>query len=593
MGSSGLTPLAVGQNGLGTSGNSQKGGPVRQARQPEEERLRRLHEVQQLLKTRIAGRGICREGVERIARESSFTFAWLEENILNIAGNCVDLEIEFDATQRDLVKDVVLKISTAGVEEQKTEASHVLKQDLAQVSVNSKALPWHSLDNFSFNLGRLAHLDHLSKGINCFEAIDGLYLSFRKIWEEEKHRLHNKQEIGHICRGTIGRPAMGKRGRLGLSLDYWICKRELRQAAMTTQDQDAMDLDESEGTAEKIPGDVLWTSKLNCETGYPPLRIAKDWVGEGVFSEQPQEDNVEGTYDEKNLWLEPPPTLVSASAAEDGELTSSEEAGAVAGISIPKPPNIRFVFELLPSVLLPGAVISGLRSQSLTMTILAPQNARTYARALSSQSSGIISSSGRWERSLKTYPHDGQEKQTQHSYTLHTPPNQWWHSLQSLSFEHPRQLAELIPVLRQYALLWSLLRNTSKADKLATPEQMPAAPKPAKSREPRKRSNRKPEQTRLEQMLNGTSEGARAQPVTINLEIESDTMAKLDLIFPLPKSKGAAFGTVGVEVRRGGDVVVREIMGVEVEVEAASRVLGISEDLGVLVQWVLDRVLRG
>lgn len=71
IGSQGLTPS--GQNGLGISTKdvSTKEGSGGRQRNMEEERVRNLQEVQRMLSTRLAGRAICREGVQRIAQRRS------------------------------------------------------------------------------------------------------------------------------------------------------------------------------------------------------------------------------------------------------------------------------------------------------------------------------------------------------------------------------------------------------------------------------------------------------------------------------------------------------------------------------------------
>src|SRR2546423_6184480 len=289
IGSQGLTPLPNGQDGLGITAKEQvmstKEGSVGGKRNVEEERLLNVHEVQRLLKTRLAGRAICREGVQRIAQLSSLTFAWLDDNNLSIAGNCVDLEIVFDDAQRDSVNDVVLKINTSGVEEHKKDASAVLRQDLALSDFNTSAAPWKSLEAFSANLGRLAHLDQLSNGLNCFEALDGLYYSFQRIWEEEKKRLQNKHILSRICEGTLGRPMMHRKRKLGLSLDYWVENRRMKERRSKPLGHDAMDIDEADSELDQDEqSSPIWLARVGCDKGYPAIRISKDWLGQEVFA---------------------------------------------------------------------------------------------------------------------------------------------------------------------------------------------------------------------------------------------------------------------------------------------------------------------
>lgn len=102
------------------------------ARDNDEERKRHIEDVVQLLRTRISGRSVCREGIERLVQLEGFESIWQEDNI-NIAGNFVDLEIEFHRGQ-NVVKDVSLSYATPDATdgERREEATAVLKRDLVQ-----------------------------------------------------------------------------------------------------------------------------------------------------------------------------------------------------------------------------------------------------------------------------------------------------------------------------------------------------------------------------------------------------------------------------------------------------------------------------
>ena len=635
----GLTPLPTGQDGLGITTNSRapsvKEGSAAGTRNVEEEKLRRLHEVQQLLKGRIAGRGICREGVERIAQQSGLTHAWLDDNNLSIAGNnCVDLEIVFDDVQRDWVKDVILKISTSGVEEHKQEASAVLKQNLTQSDTESADLPWKNLEDFGANLNRLAHFDHLSNGINCFQATEGIYHSFRRIWEEEKKRLQSKHILSRICEGTVGRPAMHDERKLGLSLDYWVDRRRHREMESPSSGSDAMDVDQKEPDVQDgEQSSLMWTAKLGCEVGYPPIRVTKDWLSDEVFQQDETEAN--GNNDnhhvehgiQKLAWLDPPPTLVVSSDVKDDPDAMAMD-GAGAGVSLPKPPNIRFTFSIEPSVLVPMSAVSTMMALGLTTAL--DQKAVTYHQALDaledrqshlgnkegSTDDKLSTSRKRWNRSFTGYDKNGHPTQIQHSYHLHsTMPPLWCFTLESLNFDHPRQLAEIIPILRQYALLWSIMRKLTPVPDTAPETESASVSKtdPGQSqkgsRQPQKKSNIAVKRTKLDTLLssalsaraNGstTGEPGVSIDVTLSLTSTSPSKAKLDLIFPIPiesyqTKEQSRFGTVCIEIGPNGEISLPSTTGLpdmisDVALQKAASVLAFSEDIGVLVQWLLSR----
>jgi hypothetical protein len=580
--------------------------------------------------------------VERIAQHSNLTFVWLDDINLSIAGNWVDLEIVFDQVQRDSVNDVVLKISTSGVEEPRKDASAVLQHDLHQSGFDTVAAPWKSLEAFSANLDRLAHLDHLSNRLNCFEAVDGLYYSFRRIWAEEKKRLRNKSLLSRICEGSLGRPAMHKKRKLGLSLEYWVENRQLREANSRQSGANAMDLDTADTDLDqKEELARTWLARIGCDTGYPPVRVSKDWVAENVFSanDADNEDGKAQVETGKLLWLDPDPTLVaSQNDVDEGDEAVIEQAGA--GVtSLPKPPNICFTFDLEPPVLLTNSAISAIFAQGLTFSV-DYSKASTYQQALYDLGSELRSPQNqpgiqarhddkRWIRDFTVYDKDGLARQARHSYTLYSSSPIRVYPMQSFSFEHPRQLAEVIPLLRQYALLWSIMRKLVSSPRATAVEETASQQEPEKnqrfkkSRAPQKKNNRTTQHARLDAFLgDATSLGGEADrtlsfdfdsearvgvDVSLNLTLTAPPKPKLDLFFRLPyngdnKSSGRAvemprFGTVSVEIESNGGVKVASADGLPWTdtdtLKRMTRVVGLGEDLGVLVHWILGRLSVG
>ena len=608
----------------------------------EEEKLRNLQEVQRLLKTRLAGRAICREGVQRIAQSSNLTFAWLDDNNLSIAGNCVDLEIVFDEAQRDSVKDVVLKINTSGIEEHKKDASAVLQQNLKQSDFDTSAAPWKSLEAFSANLDRLAHLDQLSNRLNCFEAVDGLYYSFQRIWAEEKKRLRNKHVLTRICEGTLGRPAMHKKMKLGLSLEYWFERRRLRETKWKPPGADAMNVDQVDMELDQEEeSSVTWLARIGCETGYPPIRVSKEWVSGEVFPTSDADNNGDEAQDEtrKPIWLDPNPTLVaSPNEMDEGDETVIAQAGAGVN-SLPKSPDIRFKCDLEPAVLLINSAVSTMIAQGLTF-VLDFSKASTYQQALhdlgsnqnfprsqhgiENQEDNAYKAQKRWTKYLTVYDRNGLARQARHSYAFYSSTPVY--PMHSFSFEHPRQLAEAIPVLRQYALLWSIMRKLTPdldakyAEHRTSSSELGSSQLPRKSRAPQKKSNINAQHARLGAFLNGGSvpgrdtglarssdedgEAVVSIDVSLNLTLTNPPKPKLDLVFPLPLSSDSrtsaqakelpGFGTVSIEIEINGRIVVSSATGLPFtdlkSLRKMASVLSVSEDLGVLVQWIIGQL---
>jgi Mediator of RNA polymerase II transcription subunit 1 len=361
LGSHGFTPLPSGGDGLGISTdlNAVTNGAASAlgSRNPEEEKSARIQEVIKLLRTSTAGRGIYREGVERLAQLAGFTHMW-QGDTLAIAGTCVDLEITFDAIEKDKTTDVVLKINfTAESEEHKKDASEVLKVNLAPSTESGNQLPWHNLESFAINLEYLGRMDRLSQGINCFEAIDGLYLSFRRIWEQEKQSMGQARELDRLSQGRLGRPLLNRNEKIGLCLEYWAERRRALVTTLSRTTDDTMQIFQAESSNERNDRIVgTWAASINCEAGYPSLRVSKDWIEESSFDAVQSGDGaVDETLKPEISWAEPPPSLVPP-------VESTNKSNAIdledPDIKMANPPQVRFVVNLEPPVLLPYSHIS-------------------------------------------------------------------------------------------------------------------------------------------------------------------------------------------------------------------------------------------
>jgi Mediator of RNA polymerase II transcription subunit 1 len=643
LGSHGLTPLPSGAERLGISTdlNTVSAGQTTgsNTRNPEEDKLHRLQEVVKLLRSAVAGRGICREGVERLAQLAGFTHIW-QGNTLAIAGTCVDLEITFDGIEKDDAKDVVLKIFTPEFEQHKRDASEVLKSNLDRAFHAETQEPWHSLEDFATNLEHLGRMDHLSQGFNCFEAIDGLYSTFKRIWEEEKKRMNQRRSLDCLCRGATGRPVLNRKKRLGLSLEYWAERRYLAGSKLGDAGRDAPRLGHPELGSERIEDAAgLWTAAINCEAGYPSLRVSKEWVAETIFVRGKIEDETRRERASATIaWDEPAPTLVrSKDNTNDPNPIDLDEAE----IKIPKPPQVRFMVNLEPSVLVPLSIASSvLNKQGLSVT-LDDSKFTTFNQALQflgSQASSFKDTeskalSQRWPRSLCTLEGGEKEIDHYHSYTLYSTSQIWCYPVQSATFDHPKHLVDLLPVLRQYALLWTLLRSivptmaTKGTEAVGQVNNTAVFAKPEDGESPFKRStikkknNRDPRRAKVNRLLRDRNSDASFKeavtsstpmgidpklplPVDISLSLTSPSPSrpKLDLIWPLQSSLTTAismdkarFASVSIEVGHNGEISVPSVTGIPMADSDKGRrriaqAVGLCEDLGLVVEWIMEKL---
>jgi len=181
-------------------------------------------------------------GMERLARRVGLECLWEggmgsggSTRTLIIAGSALALDIDF---ANNIVKKVSLSFpeSPEIVTRHTEKAGNILLRDL-QFQPNESPLT-KILDRFAANLERLAQLDKLSviPGLNCHEAIAGIYESLEKLHKWEVERLREGGEMVErdgdelekmaMCTKS-GKPVMHMRDRLGLSLDYWQEKRRV------------------------------------------------------------------------------------------------------------------------------------------------------------------------------------------------------------------------------------------------------------------------------------------------------------------------------------------------------------------------------
>ncbi|KAJ5662327.1 uncharacterized protein N7477_009943 [Penicillium maclennaniae] len=468
-GYAGISPSPAVHDGLVGSGMSEndiqtlgmQGIKLGVARDSDEEMRHRIEEVVQSLRAAVAGRGISREGIERLGKIEGFESIWTFDN-LNIAGNFVDLEIDFYPNEADIVKDVRLRYATPEHEEGelREEATTVLKRNLVQSPQDGETGRWKSLQGFYENLQWLAKLDKLSQEVNCFEALEGLQENLKRIWVEEAKHGKYSGDYEHLCTGTIGRPSMHKGSRIGLGLEYWVEQAKILDTKKR-KNLDALAIDQTQDQADEEMHDQerTWAILLECEEGYPSLRISKEWVGSEVLTtgEKTAEEVSPHTTGSVN-WLDPPQTMrLSHGDHPDPMVLDSSMLESTL-------PNRRFVARLEPALDMPIPAASEIY-RHLGMQL--PQDFKmvTYDGLLVSngtpQSTDTSPHFSRKKRrmSVQAFDSTGEPCTKQHSYTFQAFESVAGRTIRELPISHPRQLADILPMFRQYALLASLIRK--------------------------------------------------------------------------------------------------------------------------------------
>ncbi|EFQ97880.1 hypothetical protein MGYG_00918 [Nannizzia gypsea CBS 118893] len=381
--------------------------PGATAKDTEAEKRRNMSEVLSMLRSRVAGRGVCREAVKRLSTLEGFECMW-EKNNLSIAGNTVDLEIEFgpqDGAEADVVKDVTLRYATQDMAEgEKREAASAVLKSVLTFSADTAeeqiaAGEWKAVDAFHANLTRLARMDGLCREVNCFEAVEGVHESLQKVWDSsgtgtgmdvdmdmgtdaDTHPAGRESRFWErLCwSSSVGCPTMHRGENVGLAMHYWADQRRLLAAQHTSLEevlQADQPLKDSKGSSSRRQ---VYSAVIECEAGYPSLRISKGWQHE----------------------TRPP-------AAYDALVVPVERRAPRSG----KGEHVRMV------------PIFG-QTEKKTGTGEEEKGADEVTRK-------------------------------KHVYSFHALEHVPGYTVRELPFSHPRQIEEAIPLLRQYALLGKLL----------------------------------------------------------------------------------------------------------------------------------------
>ncbi|KAE9987102.1 hypothetical protein EG328_003884 [Venturia inaequalis] len=489
----GLTPSFSNMAGLfssvemGFTGSGLSGlGGMSMNRPPtEEERKQRLESVVAIIKQR-PGR-ISAEGVKRLCELCGF-----ETNLMplkrtaatecSLAGNHFMLTIEFNTRQRVSDVQVALSSPSAVLQDFSVSASKIV--------LNSLSIPKHlttltaTLDNFARNLDKLALLDKPNGGdklhggpleppFDGYEAIAGIYTSLRKLYEHEKkvvvgllgsgRDVERKAEVEVTCKKS-GRPMMNARNEIGLQLDYWI-HRGYAHSGEESHQQDTdvdgdrdMDGDKQEADASE-DGSEVFALSIECQGAesdmYSPARISDAWISDHI-ERQPDDPGID--------WLDPPPTYQTNPNGEHS--TSLAPDG-----SLGKLPNVRFVAKLQPPLVLPWeAMVQILGAVGVPQQTVINQCETYFDTALLQPMPQ--------DAARMTLPSVATQKDTKatkkvlvagegeseglrdHVNSLHIPKRDHGGVLSEIPFDHPKQLVMMLPFLRQYAFLNTLLKGS-------------------------------------------------------------------------------------------------------------------------------------
>ncbi|RDL39068.1 Uncharacterized protein BP5553_03408 [Venustampulla echinocandica] len=570
-GASGLADLGLdGIAGTGIGGLGSIGG-----RGDEDERKRKLQQVMEILQNN-KGR-LSEAGIERLARRMGLECLWETHmgsggsmRTLIIAGSALALDIDFS---NNVVKKVALSFpeSTEFVTKHTEKAGDILLRDL-QLGPNESPLT-KMLDRFAANLERLAALDKLSiiPGLNCHEAIAGIYESLERlhIWEAERLREQADMEgkdTAYIERTAMctksGKPAMHTRDRLGLSIDYWQSKRRVTPTSTKTTER-------------------TWSLLVECAPlpalVFPPLRVSQNWISPSI---QKAASEVDEIFSQGPIldWLEPDNMLlpsVKPDAMEDIDQSSTQ-----------KVPEAMFVAKYDPPLIVPMGLAMQIYSSTNANSHLDVYQTTTFDGLMfpHSPNESIEPTEARTietESTVPVFDSKGVKSTQTHRNTLLIEKIDYGRKLTDLPFSHPRQLVEMLPALRQYAFLSTVLGKTFGADsKLIT-----------------KDPNINPTMSKKAAFADFMSQPPVRKHEAFKMDVTLTTQPLLRLRVVFPCRKETADVTFDIKLNGVVEVVSQNLLDEDAEsgrkgliAADLGRMLEITEDLGIWAEYIRRRL---
>ncbi|KAG9502945.1 hypothetical protein J7337_005780 [Fusarium musae] len=578
----------VGVGGLGSLG----------ALASEDDKLKRLETI---IATLDQKKGLVSEaGLERLAQrigldclsEDHTAPDGRKQRTLVIAGSAIQLEITL---HNNIVENISLAFpeSARSVTDHVTRASEILLRDL-QLLPNQSPLT-KTLDKFAANLERLAVLDKLSiiPGLDCHEALAGIYVSLERLHRWDVARLRDEpgmagkpdSELSTMAMCTRhGYPVMHSKDRVGLALQYW---KALRLVQPTN----------TKLASFASSHEPVWSLLIGCAStggmGHMPVRVSEDWISKDVVKAEPSMDPKRPNLD----WQEPDNVVLPHS--EENKDASMEMLQP--DLSTARVPQVMFVATFDPPVILP-------QNDWLRLHSYANVNANPlfgYSPTFDSLFFPISPGSAQdpselraisRSRDVRIYNKDQKATIKPHQNTLYIYKQIYSQVVTEIPFSHPQQLIEMLPLLRQYAFVATLLENSFGSQT----NQLEKLPKQVNTASPVPKSNltTRDELSEFMSSASVTDEHPAAAPeVKLDVTLWVHPIPHLQVVFPFRDSTA----NITLKVLEDGIVEVVEenviprgedsrMKGKELTRADLGKLLEYMEDLCKWAEWIRTRL---
>lgn len=538
-----------------------------------------------------------RLGMELLSEEHSSP-GGRKTKTLAIAGSTIALDIVLD---NNIVQNATLSYhgDAAPVTKHIDAAGQILLKDLQLLPGQSPLTK--TLERFAMNFERLAKLDKLSivPGLDCQEALTSMYSSLERLhlWDLEQLRkdtaMAGKSDylIASAAMCTRhGNPVMHERGQVGLAVQYWKETRFITPPA------------EEDKTK-------IWSMLLGCSAidgvGLPPVRVSETWISKDIIKQDGITDSLAPMLD----WQEP--DNVSLPQSDENKDAGMELLQA--DLSTTRVPRVMFTVTFDPPVILPQNEWVRLYNFA---AIEAPSQPTDFNRqpptfdALffpitpgSRQDPSEARTIIRKRRVPMINTHNEPLTRT-HRNSLFIYKPIYSQEISEMPFAHPRQLVDMMPLLRQYAFLSTLLENSFGR------EEKPAGTD-AKSTTVQGESEKSETSTMKDQLADFMKLDAPDTNMNAAIPVEMPADLSLDIILwvhPSPHMQVVfpmrdTTANITLSILEGGLVQIihenvlgeapgpqKEINGKLVTRDQLAKVLEHLEDLGKWAEWIRSRL---
>lgn len=410
-----------------------------------------------------------RIGLDCLAEEHTAPDGRKKKTII-IAGTAIQLDIVLD---NNIVESITLAFpeSAPSVTKHVDAANRILLQDL-QLRPDQSPLT-KTLDKFAVNLQRLAALDKLSiiPGLDCHEALAGIYDSLERLHQWDISRLRDEPGMGGKSDKALsviaactrhGYPVMHSRDRVGLALQYW---RDFRNIPPSNPKLESV----TEET-EKI-----WSLLIGCaatgDMGHLPVRVSENWISKEIIKPEVQLDPKKPILD----WQEPANVVLPPSEEnKDGAMELLQP-----DLSTTRVPQVMFTVTFDPPVILPQTDWFRLHAYANIPTPQISAYGPTFDSLFFPIPSGSPQDPSGFRaitrrRDVRVFDKESNASTKTHRNTLLIYKQIYSQMVTEMPFSHPRELIDMLPLLRQYAFISQLLENSFGSDTQEAQSTTPA-----------------------------------------------------------------------------------------------------------------------